>query len=79
MSRTDTKKKAFANARTFKQRNPSAYFGIVTNDMPARLVNYRNDIVNGVFNLTRIEEIEVLIRDLEEHVDLESLRKREFG
>ena len=71
--------KGFANARTFKQRNPTAYFCIVTNSMPARLLNYRNDSVNGVFNLTRLEEIEVLIRDLEEHVDLEALRKREFG
>ena len=79
MSRTATEKKGFANARTFKQRNPTAYFCIVTNSMPARLLNYRNDIVNGVFNLTRLEEIEVLIRDLEEHVDLEALRKREFG
>ena len=78
MLRTDTEKKAFSNGRTFKQRNPSAYFAIVTNAMPARLVNYRNDVVNGMFNLTRMEEVEVFLRDLGERVDLEALRRREF-
>lgn len=79
MSRTDTRKKAFANAGTFKRRNPNAYFGIVTNSLPSNLLNYHNDVVNRVVNLTRLEEIEVLIRDLGEHVDLEALRRREFG
>ena len=79
MERTDTEKKAFANASTFKRRNPSAYFAVVTNALPARLLNYRNDVVNGVFNVTRTEEIRVLIRDLQERVDLTDLRRREFG
>ena len=79
MERSDTEKKAFANARTFRQRNPAAYFAILTNALPPRLLNYRNDTVSGVFNVTRREEIDIFIRDIEERVDLEALRRREFG
>lgn len=79
LQRTDTEKKAFANAKTFRQRNPDAYFGVITNAMPARLLNYRDATVSGIFNLTRHEEIEVFVRDLGQTLDLEALRKQEFG
>lgn len=79
MQRSDTEKKGFANAATYKRRNPNAYFTILTNDLPPRLLNYRNDVVNGIFNVTRREEIEVFIRDIQGYVDLETLRRREFS
>ena len=79
MERTDSEKKAFANAQKFRQRNRSSYFCILTNALPPRLLNYRGDAVNGVFNVTRREEVEVFVRDLREHVDLDALREREFG
>ena len=79
MERSDTEKKAFANAQKFRQRNSASYFCILTNAMPPRLLNYRDDIVSGVFNVTRREEIEVFIRDIHERVDLDALRHQTFG
>ncbi len=79
MERSDTEKKAFANATTFRRRNPDAYYAVLTNALPGRLLNYRNDTVSGIFNLTRLEEIEVFLRDVNERIDLEAFRRREFG
>ena len=68
MERSDTEKKAFANATTFKMRNPHAYYAILTNALPPRLLNYRNETVNAIFNVTRVEELNILLRDIVERV-----------
>ena len=74
MERSDTRKKAFDNGRTFRQRNPSAYFCVVSNSVPSDLVGYRNRDVNAVFDVTKADRMEAMIREFGSRVDLESLR-----
>ena len=78
MERSDTKKKAFANASTFKMRNPQAYYAILTNALPPDLLNYRNATVNAIFNVTRVEELNILMRDITERVPtIDAMRRGE--
>lgn len=78
MERSDTQKKAFANAAAFKMRNPQAYYAILTNALPPGFLNYRNATVNAIFNVTRVEELNILMRDVTERVPtIEAMRQRE--
>lgn len=78
MERSDTEKKAFANAQTFKMRNPHAYYAILTNALPPKLLGYRNATVNGIFNVTKVEELNILMRDITERLpNINALRKIE--
>ncbi len=78
MERSDTEKKAFANAATFKMRNPNAYYAVLTNALPPRLLNYRNATVNAIFNVTRVEELNILMRDIVERVPtIDAMRQKE--
>ena len=70
MERSDTRKKAFANGRTFRQRNPDAYFCIVTNALPANLVGYRNRDVNAIFDVTKIDRIKALYAEIRSILDV---------
>ena len=53
MTRSDTEKKAFDNARNFMRSNPAGTFFIVTNALPRRLDGHRGDNVNGIFDVTK--------------------------
>lgn len=78
MERSDTEKKAFANASVFKDRNPNAYFAVLTNALPPRLINYRNTKVNGIFNVTRVDQLKIFMRDVRDRVqDIDRLRNAE--
>jgi len=78
MERSDTEKKAFANATQFKMRNPNAYYAILTNALPPRLLNYRNATVNAIFNVTRVEELNIFMRDIVQNVpNIEAMRRAE--
>jgi hypothetical protein len=74
LERSDTRKKAFENARTFRQRNPNAYFCVVSNAVPSDLVGYRNRDVNAVFDVTKLDRISALIDEIGSLVDLSVLR-----
>ena len=64
MERSDTKKKAFDNAHTFRQRNPRLPFYIVSNAVPSDLVGYRSEDVTGIFNITQANRTESLVAEI---------------
>lgn len=64
MQRSDTKKKAFANAKEWSMRFPKGHFFVVTNAIPNELRSYRNDIVKAVYDVTKKNQLESLISDL---------------
>ncbi len=64
--RPDTKKKAFANAREFRLSNPNGIFYIVSNAIPTELVGYTNQDINGIFDITKVNQLRALARVLEE-------------
>ena len=63
MVRSDTEKKAFDNARNFMRSNPTGVFFIVTNALPPRLVGHRGDNVNGIFDVTKTDQLESFVRE----------------
>ncbi len=62
--RSDTEKKAQANARTYKQRNSSGTFFVVTNALPDRLRGIRTDDIDGYFDLTKVDRVESFAREV---------------
>ena len=63
MMRSDTEKKAFDNARNFMGSNPTGTFFIVTNALPPRLVGHRGDNVDGIFDVTKKEQLDSFVRE----------------
>ena len=64
LERSDTWKKAQANARNFRRLNPSTPFYIVTNALPPSLVGYRSDDITGIFNITQVNRITSLVAEM---------------
>ncbi|MXZ90176.1 MAG: hypothetical protein F4W95_02645 [Chloroflexi bacterium] len=64
LERTDTRKKAFDNAHTFRQRNRNAPFFIVSNAVPSDLVGYRSDDITGIFNITQASRVDSLATEI---------------
>lgn len=75
MERSDTRKKAFENARTYRQRNPTGLFFVVSNAIPSDLVGYRNRDVTAVFDVNKVDRLEAMMSEIKEKVDLDNLRK----
>ncbi len=66
LRRSDTEKKAEANARTYKRFNPSGTFYVVTNALPDRLRGIRTDDIDGYFDLTKAARVEAFAREIRE-------------
>ena len=58
LMRSDTEKKAEANARNYKRFNSSGTFFVVTNALPDRLRGIRTDDIDGYFDLTKADRVE---------------------
>lgn len=76
LERSDTKKKAFANARTHRQRNSTGLFFVVSNAVPPDLVGYRNSDVTAVFDVTKVDRLQAMMTEIEDRIDLPALRAR---
>ncbi len=61
MLRSDTIKKAFDNARTFAKDNENGTFYIVTNALPPRLMGHIGDNVDGIFDVTKKDQLDEFI------------------
>ena len=66
MLRSDTEKKAEANAKNYKRSNPSGTFFVVTNALPSRLRGIRRDDIQGYFDLTKVDRVEAFAREVRE-------------
>jgi len=64
MLRSDTKKKAFSNAKEFKRKKLGLYFYIVTNAMPDELIGYKDRDIDGIFDVTKKNQLEKLVTEL---------------
>lgn len=76
MERSDTRKKAFENARTYRQRNATGLFFVASNAIPSDLVGYRNRDVTAVFDVTKLDRLEAMMAEIRDKVDLDALRRR---
>lgn len=76
MERSDTKKKAFDNGRTYRQRNATGLFFVASNSIPSDLVGYRNRDITAIFDVTKAERLNAMMSEISERVDLDDLRQR---
>ena len=76
MERSDTRKKAFDNAHTYKERNPNGLFFIASNIIPSDLVGYRSHDVTGVFDVTKADRLDAMMREIQDKIDLDELRRK---
>jgi len=67
LSRSDTRKKAFANARAWRRRFPRGHFYIITNSLPKELFAYRDDDITGVYDISRLNQFNDFVSDLRRH------------
>jgi hypothetical protein len=63
MSRSDTHKKAFANATEWKRRFPKGHFFILTNSLPASLRAYKDDKIDGIFDITKKAQLDEFVSE----------------
>lgn len=63
MSRSDTEKKAFANANEWKRRFPKGHFFIVTNSLPVRMRAYKDEKVDGIFDITKKSQLDEFVAE----------------
>jgi len=66
MMRSDTEKKAFANAKKWNERFPDGHFFIITNAIPKHLHGYRNTTVKAIYDVTKANQLKSLMLDLKE-------------
>ena len=64
LERSDTWKKAQANARNFRMRNRDAPFFIVSNAVPPNLVGYRSDDITGIFDITKADRVNAFVDEV---------------
>jgi hypothetical protein len=64
MSRTDTKKKAFANAEEWRERVPAGAFYIITNSLPNSLLAYHSDTVTGIYDVTKKIQLDKFVSEV---------------
>ena len=64
LERSDTWKKAQANARNFRRRNLNTPFYIVSNAVPSDLVGYRSDDITGIFNISQVDRLNSLVAEI---------------
>ncbi|MGD0355840.1 MAG: hypothetical protein ABSB31_10480 [Dehalococcoidia bacterium] len=76
MKRSDTKKKAFDNAHTYRERKPKGLFFIVSNVIPPSLVGFRSADIDAIFDVTKIDRLQAMINEISERIDLKLLRTK---
>jgi len=64
MLRTDTKKKAFANASEWHKRFPNGHFFIITNAMPNELRAWRDDKIDAIYDVTNKNQLNKLVDEI---------------
>lgn len=64
LERSDTWKKAQANARNFRERNRLTPFFIVSNAVPSNLIGYRSDDITGIFNVAQAVRVHALVSEI---------------
>jgi len=63
MSRSDTHKKAFANATEWKRRFPKGHFFILTNSLPVNLRAYKDEKIDGIFDITKKIQLDEFVSE----------------
>lgn len=64
LERTDTWKKAQANARNYRRNNRRNPFFIVSNAVPPALVGYRSDDITGIFSIIQASRVNALVAEI---------------
>ena len=64
MMRSDTIKKTSDNARNFMNSNPDGTFFIATNALPLRLMGHRSDIITGIFDVTKKDQLDAFVHEV---------------
>ena len=64
LERSDTWKKAQANARNYRRNNRRNPFFIVSNAVPPNLVGHRSDDITGIFNITQANRVSALVTEI---------------
>lgn len=64
LERSDTWKKAQANALKYRRQNKNSPFFIVSNAVPSGLVGYRSDEITGIFNITQANRLDSLVAEI---------------
>ncbi len=64
LERSDTWKKAQANAANYRRNNRRNPFFIVSNAVPPDLVGYRSDDITGIFNITQAGRVNALVNEV---------------
>ena len=64
LERSDTWKKAQANAANYRRNNRTRPFFIVSNAVPPDLVGYRSDDITGIFNITQASRVDALFSEI---------------
>ena len=62
--RSDTEKKAFANATKWRRLFPNGTFFIITNALPNHLRAYRNDKVTAIYDITKKSQLDCFVSEL---------------
>ncbi len=62
--RTDTKKKAFANAAEWHKRFPEGHFFIISNAIPNELRAWRDDKIYAIYDVTKAIQLQKLIDEI---------------
>jgi len=63
MSRSDTHKKAFANATEWKRRFSKGHFFILTNSLPLSLRAYKDEKIDGIFDITKENQLDDFVSE----------------
>ena len=68
LERSDTWKKAQANAQNFRSRNQHTPFYVISNAVPSELVGYRSYTINGIFNVCQADRLRSLVDEIREYI-----------
>jgi hypothetical protein len=63
MIRSDTYKKAFANATEWRRRFPKGHFFILTNSLPVSLRAYKDEKIDGIFDITKKNQLDEFVSE----------------
>lgn len=69
MLRTDTEKKAFANAKKWHNRFPNGSFYVLTNAVPNHLRAYRNETIKAIFDFTKKRQVDSFVSEVQSLID----------
>lgn len=62
--RTDTKKKAFANAAEWHDHFPNGHFFIITNALPHELRAWRDETISAIYDVTKESQLRKFVDEL---------------